>query len=272
MTTTDQTGCRPTLTNGHDEPYTSWVRRARRAGHVGTFADVERADEAVAICGMCRVRRQCRRWALVNAVDGVAGGMTAQDRAAWRREASIPEPTVSVEGFLLAGGRTCRQDVGAWPLRGDPGRGRAVDRRRVHGTRDRTAPRRDAELDDRRADLLRQPRQRAPSGSRERDGVGEHSVSPDERERLALGEQGSSDLAQRLVDVGDRAPRLRPSGTGDTPTASVRGSVPARNVPRTPRRREPRRRGWRPPSGAPHRLPVASWSRGRSSSGRSRAA
>lgn len=102
MTRTEQTGCRPTLTSGHDEPYSSWVRRARCAGHVGTFAHAERADQAVAVCGMCSVRRQCRRWALVNAVDGVAGGMTNEDRAAWRKEAGIAEPTVSVEDFLLA--------------------------------------------------------------------------------------------------------------------------------------------------------------------------
>jgi hypothetical protein len=101
MTTTEQTECRPTLTSGHDEPYSSWVRRARCAGQVGTFADAERAVEAVAVCGVCPVRRHCRRWALVNAVDGVAGGMTAEDRAAWRREAGVPDPTVSVEDFLI---------------------------------------------------------------------------------------------------------------------------------------------------------------------------
>lgn len=66
------------------------------------FADKDRTGQALATCGGCAVGRQCRRWALGNAVEGVAGGMTAAERSARRKEAGEPEPTVSVEDFLLA--------------------------------------------------------------------------------------------------------------------------------------------------------------------------
>lgn len=104
MTVVDERVCAPRITSGRegDEPYSSWVRRARCAGRAAIFGDERRDDEALAVCGLCPVRRQCRRWALVNAVDGVVGGMTAADRAAWRREAGEPEPVVTVEDFLLA--------------------------------------------------------------------------------------------------------------------------------------------------------------------------
>jgi hypothetical protein len=105
MTTTiEAIGCTPRLTSDRtqDEPYASWVRRARCGGRTAAFADPDRTNDALAICAVCPVRRQCRRWALTNAVDGVAGGMTATDRAAWRREAGEPEPVVTVEDFLLA--------------------------------------------------------------------------------------------------------------------------------------------------------------------------
>lgn len=102
MTAVDEQVCAPTLTSGRtgDEPYSSWVRRARCAGRSAVFADEDRADEALAICGVCPVRRQCRAWALTNAVDGGAGGMTADERLRWRREARQPEPVVTVEDFL----------------------------------------------------------------------------------------------------------------------------------------------------------------------------
>lgn len=61
------------------------------------FGDDERTDEAVAICGRCPVLRQCRSWALLNAVDGVAGGMTGEQRSAWRRENGVREPTLTAE-------------------------------------------------------------------------------------------------------------------------------------------------------------------------------
>ena len=102
MTAVDERMCAPRLTSGRagDEPYSSWVRRARCAGQSEVFAGEERADKALAICGGCPVRRQCRAWALTNAVDGVAGGMTADERVRWRRGARQPEPVVTVEDFL----------------------------------------------------------------------------------------------------------------------------------------------------------------------------
>jgi WhiB family redox-sensing transcriptional regulator len=102
MTAVDERVCAPMLTSGRagDEPYSSWVLRARCAGRSAVFSDEERADEALAVCGRCPVRRECRAWALANAVDGVAGGMTADERATWRREAGQPEPVVTVEDFL----------------------------------------------------------------------------------------------------------------------------------------------------------------------------
>jgi hypothetical protein len=104
MTVVVERTCTPRLTSDHtgDEPYASWVRRARCTGRTALFGDEERTDEALAVCAGCPVRRPCRRWALTNAVDGVAGGMTAAERAGWRREAGEPEPVVTVEDFLLA--------------------------------------------------------------------------------------------------------------------------------------------------------------------------
>jgi hypothetical protein len=103
MTTVEERVCVPRITSGRagDEPYSSWVRRARCAGRPATFDDESRADEALAVCSACPVRRQCRVWALANAVEGVAGGMTAAERRAWRTDAGEPEPTVTVEDFLL---------------------------------------------------------------------------------------------------------------------------------------------------------------------------
>lgn len=99
--TTQIDGCRPRLTSDRvDEPYASWVGRASCTGRAAVFGDPSRNDEPLATCAACPVLRQCRRWALRNAVDGVAGGMTAAERAAWRREHGEPEPVVSVEDFL----------------------------------------------------------------------------------------------------------------------------------------------------------------------------
>jgi hypothetical protein len=101
--TTEQSTCRPRLVSEReDESYSSWVRRARCAGRADVFADESRSEDALAICGACPVRRQCRRWALANAVDGVAGGMTLAERVAWRKESGQPEPVVAVEDFLGA--------------------------------------------------------------------------------------------------------------------------------------------------------------------------
>ena len=46
--------------------------------------------------------RQCRSWTLLNAVDGVAGGMTPDERVAWRAENGVVEPTLNAEDFILA--------------------------------------------------------------------------------------------------------------------------------------------------------------------------
>lgn len=101
--TVEERVCAPRITSEHaNEPYSSWVRRARCAERPATFEDESRADEALAICGACPVRRQCRAWALANAVEGVAGGMTVAERRAWRIDAGEPEPAVAVEDFLLA--------------------------------------------------------------------------------------------------------------------------------------------------------------------------
>ena len=103
MTAVAEQACAPRITSGHDlEPYASWVRRARCAGQAAVFGDDSRADEATAICGRCPVLRQCRAWALRNAVDGVAGGMTADERVAWRRENGMTEPTLTAEDFVPA--------------------------------------------------------------------------------------------------------------------------------------------------------------------------
>lgn len=66
------------------------------------FGDDERADEAITICGRCPVLRQCRAWALLNAVDGVAGGMTPHERIAWRKANGVAEPTLAAEDFIPA--------------------------------------------------------------------------------------------------------------------------------------------------------------------------
>lgn len=103
MTAVAEQTCAPRITSGHDVgPYSSWVQRARCAGRVGLFGDESRADEAVSVCQRCPVLRQCRAWALRNAVAGVAGGMTADERAAWRRETGVAEPTLNGEDFIPA--------------------------------------------------------------------------------------------------------------------------------------------------------------------------
>jgi DNA-binding NarL/FixJ family response regulator len=103
MTAVAEQACTPPITSGHDvEPYSSWVRRARCAGQSAVFAADERAAEAIEVCHRCPVLRQCRSWALLNAVDGVAGGMTADERTAWRTENGVAEPTLTAEDFVPA--------------------------------------------------------------------------------------------------------------------------------------------------------------------------
>lgn len=94
----------PRITSGRDghEPYSSWVQRAQCVGRSALFGDDSRADEAISICARCPVMRQCRSWTLLNAVDGVAGGMTPDERVAWRAENGVVEPTLNAEDFILA--------------------------------------------------------------------------------------------------------------------------------------------------------------------------
>jgi WhiB family redox-sensing transcriptional regulator len=104
MTALDERTCTPTITSGRngDEPYSSWVRRAGCAGQSAVFGDGGRVREVVAVCGRCPVLRQCRAWALRNAVDGVAGGMRSDERAAWRKDNGVAEPMLAAEDFIPA--------------------------------------------------------------------------------------------------------------------------------------------------------------------------
>lgn len=104
MAAVDERTCTPTITSGRDgdEPYSSWVGRARCGGQSAVFVDGARDREAVAMCGRCPVLRQCRAWALRNAVDGVAGGMTGDERAAWRKENGVAEPMLAADDFIAA--------------------------------------------------------------------------------------------------------------------------------------------------------------------------
>lgn len=78
----------------------SWLHRAACSGRSALFDDAARVEDARAVCQRCPVLRDCRAWALANAVDGVAGGMTAAERTARRRSHGIAEPQVTVEEFM----------------------------------------------------------------------------------------------------------------------------------------------------------------------------
>ena len=73
--------------------------------------------EALAICATCPVLNECYEWALHNAVDGVAGGMTSEARTAWRKANNLAEPTVSLDEFLPA--EVVAADRGTWLTRCD---------------------------------------------------------------------------------------------------------------------------------------------------------
>lgn len=93
MTTTDD-GYQPS------EPLSAWVRQAACAGRPAMFDNPERTNDALRLCARCPVLAECRVWALTNAVDGVAGGMTATGRAAWRERQRMPEPVVTIADVL----------------------------------------------------------------------------------------------------------------------------------------------------------------------------
>jgi DNA-binding NarL/FixJ family response regulator len=82
------------------DPIGAWVRQAGCAGRPAMFDDAERTNDALRLCARCPVLAECRVWALRNAVHGVAGGMTANARAAWRENQLMPEPIVTIADFL----------------------------------------------------------------------------------------------------------------------------------------------------------------------------
>jgi DNA-binding NarL/FixJ family response regulator len=78
----------------------AWITRAACGGRSALFDNASRTAEATKLCARCPVLRDCRRWALVNAVDGFAGGMTVEARAAWRRSRGVREPQVTFEDVM----------------------------------------------------------------------------------------------------------------------------------------------------------------------------
>lgn len=82
------------------EPAGTWAVRGACIGQPSLFEDPKRTAEALAICATCPVLNECYEWALRNAVDGVAGGMTSEARTAWRKANKIAEPVVSADAFL----------------------------------------------------------------------------------------------------------------------------------------------------------------------------
>jgi DNA-binding NarL/FixJ family response regulator len=81
-------------------PAGAWIARGACHGKASVFEDPERRREALAICATCPVLRECSVWALHNAVDGVAGGLTPDERTGWRTAKGIAEPVVHADDFL----------------------------------------------------------------------------------------------------------------------------------------------------------------------------
>ncbi|HEV2889163.1 MAG TPA: WhiB family transcriptional regulator [Frankiaceae bacterium] len=82
-------------------PHTAtWLDRAGCTDLERLFDDESRAAEAVSTCRRCPVMQECRSWAVSNAVHGVAGAMTAEQRRRWRQERGLPEPVASVDHFM----------------------------------------------------------------------------------------------------------------------------------------------------------------------------
>lgn len=99
------------------EPAGMWALRGKCNGQPAVFADPSRIAEALAICATCPVLNECYEWALHNAVDGVAGGMTSDARTAWRKANKVAEPVVSADDFLPA--EVVAIDRGTWLTRSD---------------------------------------------------------------------------------------------------------------------------------------------------------
>jgi DNA-binding NarL/FixJ family response regulator len=81
-------------------PAGAWVARGACTGNSAVFDDPMRKRDALAICAKCPVLRECSVWALHNAVDGVAGGLTPDERTIWRTANGIAEPVVHADDFL----------------------------------------------------------------------------------------------------------------------------------------------------------------------------
>jgi hypothetical protein len=81
-------------------PAGAWAARGACNGQASLFDDPKRTVEALAICATCPVLNKCYRWALYNAVDGVAGGMTSAARTQWRKANKVAEPVVSADEFM----------------------------------------------------------------------------------------------------------------------------------------------------------------------------
>lgn len=98
-------------------PPGDWAARAACKRQSALFADSKRTADALAICATCPVLSECYEWALHNAVDGVAGGMTSAARTAWRKANKIAEPIVSIDDFLPP--EVVAADSGCWLTRND---------------------------------------------------------------------------------------------------------------------------------------------------------
>lgn len=82
-------------------PRTStWLDRAGCGNLTHVFDDERRAAEAVTACRRCPVMQECRSWAVANAVHGVAGAMTAEQRRRWRAARGLREPVLSADEFM----------------------------------------------------------------------------------------------------------------------------------------------------------------------------
>lgn len=82
-------------------PHTStWLHRAGCTNLSAVFDDESREPEAVAACRRCPVMQECRSWAVSNAVHGVAGAMTAEQRTRWREARDMREPVLSADEFM----------------------------------------------------------------------------------------------------------------------------------------------------------------------------
>ena len=99
------------------EPAGVWALRGKCIDQAPLFADRKRTAEALAVCATCPVLDECNKWALRNAVDGVAGGMSSRARTAWRKANKIAEPVVSADDFLPAD--IVAADRGTWLTRSD---------------------------------------------------------------------------------------------------------------------------------------------------------